>query len=311
VSQDEKPSQPTPGVSGQLTIQEVSRLLDVPAPTIRSWERRYGVPEADRSSGGHRRYTHEQVQALRRMCEAVSRGQGPAKAATAAMTAEMRFSQAKPLVEAFQQAVLGLDPRGLADALNSALAGLGLDATIDGVLLPAMRQVGRDWEAGRCDPAHEHLATETIRAWLSQITSDRRLAHRQHQPILLACGPNDHHTLGLESVGALLRERGRDCRILGARTPAASLATAIEEVSPAAVVVVSHLAVARRSAVAALRLAQLSNAHVFYAGNAFLSRQARRGVPGSYLGDDLSYAADIITTTVTDSSGSRPRRSQD
>ena len=39
-----------------LTIQDVSRLLQIPAPTIRSWERRYGIPSAGpptrRQAGG-------------------------------------------------------------------------------------------------------------------------------------------------------------------------------------------------------------------------------------------------------------------
>src|SRR4051812_44897471 len=47
------PQQPEVGTG--LTIQAVSQLLDVPAPTIRSWERRYGVPPTSRSQGGHRR----------------------------------------------------------------------------------------------------------------------------------------------------------------------------------------------------------------------------------------------------------------
>ena len=47
---------PPEEAGAELSIQQASETLSVPAPTIRSWERRYGVPVADRSSGGHRRY---------------------------------------------------------------------------------------------------------------------------------------------------------------------------------------------------------------------------------------------------------------
>ncbi|MBA2559338.1 MAG: helix-turn-helix-type transcriptional regulator, partial [Propionibacteriales bacterium] len=40
-----------PHVGSGLSIQRVSDLLAVPAPTIRSWERRYGVAAAPRSTG--------------------------------------------------------------------------------------------------------------------------------------------------------------------------------------------------------------------------------------------------------------------
>lgn len=39
-----------------LSINEASRLLRVPAPTLRSWERRYDLPTTGRTPGGHRRY---------------------------------------------------------------------------------------------------------------------------------------------------------------------------------------------------------------------------------------------------------------
>jgi hypothetical protein len=82
--------------------------------------------------------------------------------------------------------------------------------------------------------------------------------------------------------------------MLGARTPAASLPVAVEATEAAAVVMVSHLPSARHAAIESLRGIHLSKIHIFYAGNAFLSVQSRRSVPGKYLGINLSQAADLI-----------------
>ena len=279
-----------------LTIQEASRLLQVPAPTIRSWERRYGVPIASRSDGGHRRYTPEQLQMLHRMRDEISRGHPAVEAAALVKAAQTRSTE--PMIATFLHAAHHLDPTGIDQILDAAHQALGLGRTVDEVLLPAMREIGRWWETERCDVAHEHLATQTTQAWLAKITRPRP-ASLQHKPLILSCGPRDYHTLGLESMGALLMQRGLDCRLLGARTPADSLGKAVQETDPAAVIVVSHLSVARRSAIEALRSAQLTDTALFYAGNAFLSPQSRRGVPGIYLGNNLSQAADIITGTIT------------
>ena len=118
----------------------------------------------------------------------------------------------------------------------------------------------------------------------------------------LVCGPLDHHTLGLEAIAALLRLRRWDCRMLGARTPADSLARAVTETDAIAVVLVSHLAAGRPAAIETLRAPELSLRHLFYAGGAFGSSRARRNVPGHYLGTNIAKAAELITDTLTSAS---------
>ena len=287
-------SRPDPEVA--LTIQDVSRMLQVPAPTIRSWERRYGVPMVSRSDGGHRRYTKDQFTMVRHMRDEISRGYPAVQAAALAKAAQTR--SAEPLITTFTDAAHSLDPSGIEQVLDASHQALGLGRTVDEVLLPAMREIGRWWESGRCDVAHEHLATQTSQAWLARIAPSRP-PFRPSRPVLLSCGPRDHHTLGLEAMGALLRNRGLDCRLLGARTPAEALAQAVQQTDPAAVIVVSHLSVARRAAIEALRLIQRDDLVLFHAGNAFLSIPARRGVPGIYLGTILSEATDVVVGAVT------------
>ena len=57
--------------------------------------------------------------------------------------------------------------------------------------------------------------------------------------------------------------------------------------------------VSNRSSVEALRSIQRQRTHLFYAGNAFLTRESRHGVPGTYLGTNLSQAADVISAFIT------------
>ncbi len=42
---------------GGLSIGELARRTNVPVPTLRSWESRYGFPSPHRAAGGHRRYS--------------------------------------------------------------------------------------------------------------------------------------------------------------------------------------------------------------------------------------------------------------
>jgi MerR family transcriptional regulator, light-induced transcriptional regulator len=273
-----------------LTIEQVSRMVGVPVPTIRSWERRHQVPVVNRTPGGHRRYSSEQLDALRRMRDLVAQGLRPVDAA-ARVKAEDATSPGS-LIEALLQASQEFKPDTIGEILDAAQQALGLGRTVDDVLLPALRQIGQRWQSGEADVSHEHLATNAVRGWLSRINQTR--PPRQFRPIVLCCGPRDDHTLGLEALSALLAERGFDCLLLGARTPAESLARAVRDTAAAAVILVCHLPAGRQAAIDALRSAELNQTSIYYAGGAFTSHQARLGVPGHHLGDNLTDAADSI-----------------
>jgi DNA-binding transcriptional MerR regulator len=279
----------------QLTIQQAAKILNLPAPTIRSWERRYGVTAVDRSSGGHRRYTRDQLDRIRRMRDLIAQGRRPVDAA--ALVKAGHATSARALVRAFLHGAHELAPESIARTLQIAHQTLGLDRTIDEVLLPAMREVGERWHAGRIDVAHEHLATNVTRAWLSTLTPTD--PPRPQPPIILSCGPRDHHTLGLEAIGVLLRHRLLDCRLLGARTPSQSLSQAVQQTNAVAVVLVCHVTAGRPAAIEALRSTQLGNSQLFYAGGAFASHRARHAVPGRYLGTNLARAADLVAAAIT------------
>jgi DNA-binding transcriptional MerR regulator len=55
-------------------IGAVARMTDIPASTLRIWERRYGFPKPARSEGRHRLYTEKQVADLRRVKRQVDQG---------------------------------------------------------------------------------------------------------------------------------------------------------------------------------------------------------------------------------------------
>jgi DNA-binding transcriptional MerR regulator len=287
--------EPDAGHDG-LAIQQVSQMLGVPAPTLRSWERRYGMPTPERSSGGHRRYSDEALTELRLMRDEVARGR---RAADAARAVRALLDQRQPAFARIRQLLAAserMEPQAVRAVLDRAHDELGLPATVDDVLLPGMRQIGLWWETGRCDVAQEHLTTEVARGWLARVTS-LAPAPTTERPVLLACGPRDLHSLGLEALATLLAHRRRGCRVLGARTPERTLVTARTATDAAAVVVVSHLTTQRRPAVDALRAVAESGCPVFYAGNAFAFPGARAGVPGTYLGDNLSRAAELISVS--------------
>ena len=285
-----------------LSIREVSALLDIPSPTIRSWERRYGIPVPTRSSGGHRRFTRDDIAMLQLMRDEVARGQRPVDAAAWVRAQGEELLPHQPVVDELLAAARELSGREFMSILDEAAARHGLVETLCNILIPTMRHIGVWWQTGRCDTAHEHLASESVLTWLHRLPCQGRPPSESGVSVL-ACGPSDHHSIGLEVLAALLRERGWDARLLGPRVPPSSLVTAIRVADASATVVVSHLPSARRSALESLTAAAAVSPAVFYAGNAFARRAARQGVPGTYLGEDLAQASETVIASLANRPG--------
>jgi methylmalonyl-CoA mutase cobalamin-binding subunit len=281
-----------------VAIAELSKALGVPMPTLRSWELRYCIPTVSRPRGQHRRYLPADVHAVRLMRDEIVRG---LSAGAAAQSVRNVLHPQGP-AGVFISRILGyseqLDTAAIRSCLDEARSALGLGRCIDEVLLPALRQVGTWWEIGHCDVAQERMTTEAVRAWLDRASAFAPVPHRQRR-ILLACGPNDLHTVGLESLALLLREAGFSCRVLGAKTPTITLVTAAQAMNVSAVVVVSHLATGRVRAVASINAISLLGIKIFYAGNAFSSPRGGRSVPGSYLGIHIENACTNIETSLS------------
>lgn len=62
------------------SIGAVARMIGVPSATIRTWEERYGLVTPERSPGGHRLYTRDQVEQLRFVKSELDSGAQPGTA---------------------------------------------------------------------------------------------------------------------------------------------------------------------------------------------------------------------------------------
>lgn len=103
------------------------------------------------------------------------------------------------------------------------------------VLLPYMHELGERWSAGQVTVAEEHFATNFFQARLYALARgwDRGLGPHA----LLACAPNEQHSLALMVFGVALHELGWRITYLGADTPMEALTEVAELVRPELTVV--------------------------------------------------------------------------
>ncbi|MFD6422280.1 MerR family transcriptional regulator [Streptomyces sp. NPDC060198] len=255
------------GHDGGLTTGAVARLLGVAPTTLRSWERRYGIGPAEREGGRHRRWTSGDVELLMLMCDFTSAGLPPAEAARAALAAasgagsaspgaagETRPAPARPSTapgalpvgrgrteaRGLARAAVRLDARAVEDQLARAIDRHGLVAAWDGVIMPTLNAVGRRWESS----GERYVEVEHLLSWHVS-TALRRAAvgpppARGAAVSLLACAPDENHTLPLEALTAGLMQRGLPVRMFGAALPVDALEEAARRTGPAGIVLWSQ-----------------------------------------------------------------------
>ncbi|MES9930293.1 MAG: MerR family transcriptional regulator, partial [Candidatus Thiodiazotropha sp. 6PDIVS] len=60
--------------SGYYPIRKVAELTGINPVTLRAWERRYGLIKPERTPKGHRLYTDEHIQLIRRIIGLIDKG---------------------------------------------------------------------------------------------------------------------------------------------------------------------------------------------------------------------------------------------
>ena len=224
--------------TGLLRIGELSKRTGVSPELLRAWERRYGLLQPQRSTGGLRLYDEDDLERVSRMQRHLAEGLAAAEAAALA-------SEGPDEPEA-----LGVDPaaarRDLGAALeafdepyaqavlDSLLSSTSLDSLLRDVVLPYLHELGERWQRGEASVAQEHFASAVLRGRLLGLA--RGWGRGFGPRALLACLPGEQHDLGLIAFGLALRARGWRIAYLGGDMPIESVSGAANAVDPAFVV---------------------------------------------------------------------------
>src|SRR5690349_16939362 len=138
-------------------IREFAGRTGVPEVTLRAWERRYGLVDPVRSSGGYRLFGPDDERRVRAMQAHMSRGVAAAEAAQLVLAeADVDEVPADPAqLSASLLAAVGRFDATRADALLEAAFTLGPSPAVRDVVLPVLRQIGERWASGHLTVGHE------------------------------------------------------------------------------------------------------------------------------------------------------------
>lgn len=209
-----------------MTIGAVSRATGIPVNTLRTWERRYNFPVADRSQGGQRLYSPSIVSHLNLINQALQSGMRP-KQVVGIPLEELKVLLGNSLppkpterneVQAWVDAARRLDGAHLDSCFQTSVSQLGVQKFLTDKIAPFVHELGESWAAGKIQIFHEHFASERIHDFLTTIW--RPLSDRAKGPnVICAALPGENHFLGLHMAATIMALYGFRIIFLGPKTP--------------------------------------------------------------------------------------------
>jgi DNA-binding transcriptional MerR regulator len=226
--------------SAWMRISEFSARVEVSPTLLRAWEQRYGLLTPRRAAGGARLYTAIDEARVRMMKRHLAQGISAAQAAELVLAARMSIragtgdvvttGELERATGAIRDALDRYDETGAQLALQSVLTAHTPISVIRDLIIPYMRDTGERWAAAHISTAQEHFASNFFVARLLALS--RGWDHGLGPRALLACGPDDQHTIALIAFGIALHDLGWRITYLGADTPIDMTVAAATQLQP-------------------------------------------------------------------------------
>ncbi|MCS7282765.1 MAG: MerR family transcriptional regulator [Anaerolineae bacterium] len=288
-----------------FNLKAVVRETGVSAPTLRMWERRYGLPRPQRTPSGRRLYSRRDIETVRWLTQRLSEGMTIGQAVALWQELEARGqdplrvpapSRPAPsptganlagLRQAWLAAVLAFDELTADSVVNQAFALYPPETVCLEVLLQGLQEIGDLWYTGKATVSQEHFASNVAVRRLEALIQAAPPPSRPGRFLVLA-PPLERHSFNLRLLTFFLRRRGWDVVYLGANVPLERLAETLQALRPHWVITAAQYLATVAGLMDLAELARAEGIPLGYGGRAFNQVPAlRHHIPGYFLGEHL------------------------
>lgn len=305
-----------------FNTKAVVHQTGVPAPTLRAWERRYGILAPRRGENDYRLYSERDMMMVAWLRERVESGmtisqaiallrsleparrRGRRSRVTSATLLDTPQPPAAPerlslddLSIALLHQCAHLDEFSASRTVAQALAVYSVEDVCLSLFTPALVEIGRMWAEGEMSIIVEHFASALIRAQLESLFRSAA-ANERGSLVVVGCAPGELHELGSLMLALFLRRSGLRVVYLGQNIEIDSLIMTINTLKPSCVLLSAALRPhAETLALVGQRLSTIGVSQTLFCfgGQAFLNEpDLARDVPGVFLGTDAREAVEQL-----------------
>ncbi len=328
----------TPTYNLKVVVQETGIKPD----TLRAWERRYGLPQPDRTSGGHRLYSQRDIETVKWLLTRQDEGLSISRAIELWHSleeegrnplSEMAYNggqvtgvdnnvhirppslKSTTIVQdldevrrAWVKACLSFDEAAAERIIKQALAVFPSEAVCLNILQQGIAEIGADWFNNKVSVQQEHFASALAMRQLNALLTAAPPPTRR-QRILVTCPPTENHTFSTLLLTLMLRYRGWGVVYLGANVPIARLETTIEQVKPHLIILTAQqlYSAAMLYNVAEFLQSQDEPIKLAYGGLIFNHRPSlRQRIPGFFLGETFEEAVEVVESIISGTVEAKP-----
>ncbi|MDA1316077.1 MAG: cobalamin B12-binding domain-containing protein [Acidobacteria bacterium] len=244
--------------TGMYKMGTISKRTGFSPMLLRAWERRHGLLEPERGSGGHRLYTEDDLQVLYRVKELIDSGrsigeialigretllaQGVAPGISRAVPDMANGTTTEGATESslvfdpelessgrsLIQAAIELDRARLDRTLDEAFARFAPNAVLHNLIMPSAHEIGRLWMCGELNVANEHMASDAFIHRVAKLLESASMGLQQAPSVLCGCFPDENHHLGALILAYELTRNGVRVDYISGPLPFEDLEQAIE-----------------------------------------------------------------------------------
>lgn len=300
----------TPAYNLKVVVQETGVKPD----TLRAWERRYGLPTPQRSSGKHRLYSQHDIDTInwlvRRQEEGLSisrsvelwyglieAGKNPLEEYAAQPPPVdqkpprgLNHTNIDEAREAWIEACMDFNEIGSEAILTQAFALYPPIMVCVEVLQKGIAQIGSMWYRNEATVQQEHFATALAMRRLNSLVAAAPTPTRQGR-IVVACPAHEDHVFAPLLLTLMLRYNGWEVVYLGANVPLTRLESMIQTVKPDLLIMTAQQMYTAANLMEVANFVMTQNTRLAYGGRIFnYVPQLRKRIPGYFLGENLEEA---------------------
>lgn len=304
-------------------LKVVLQMTGIKPDTLRAWERRYGLPKPQRTSGGHRLYSQYDIEMIRWLLNRQSEGMRINRAVDLWRSLEAEGRDPLDGAEQFQvgevkgfgaviaggaldearrawvSSCLAYDEANAERILAQSFALYPLEAVCLEVLQRGLREIGDLWYEGQATVQQEHFASALALRKLESLIAVSPPPTRLER-IIVGCPPEEEHIFSPLLITLFLRHRGWDVVYLGANVPRMHLERVVRDTRARLIVMTAtqlKTAANLREMADHLRTERIPLAF----GGPIFNRipELRSRIPGHFLGERLDRVIPAIERVIS------------
>ncbi len=291
--------------------------------TLRAWERRYGLPNPERTGGGHRLYSQYDIDTLKWLIARQDEGMSISRAVKLwnqlkdggedpLNVKQYALTEASPTVanvvsgdnlaalrQSWIDACLQFDERAADTVLAEAFSLFPTETVCFELLQRGLADIGMGWYEGRITVQQEHFASALAIRRLETMVAATPPPSRNGR-ILAVCPPEERHTFALLLITLLLRRNGWDVVYLGANVPTTRLESTLSTANPHLVMLSAQTLYTASTMLPMAKLLQRERVLFAYGGSVFTHIPIlRQKMPGYYLGERIERVPHMVEQLLT------------